>query len=30
LLHVNLLFKVTIEKCNFNVHLLNFHVFNGH
>ncbi len=30
LLHVNLLYKATIEKCNFNVHLLNFHVFNGH
>ncbi len=29
LLHVNLLFKLTIKKCNFHVHLMNFHVFQG-
>ncbi len=29
LFHVNLLFKVTIDKYNFDVCLMNFHVFNG-
>ncbi len=29
LFHVDFFFKVTIEKCNFDVHLMNLHVFNG-
>ncbi len=27
LFHVDLLFKITIEKCDFDVHLMNFYVF---
>jgi hypothetical protein len=29
LFHVDLLFKVTIKKCCFDVHLMNLHFFNG-
>jgi hypothetical protein len=28
-LHVNLLFKLAIEKCGFHVHLMDLHVFQG-
>ncbi len=30
LLHVNLLFKLVVEKCHFHVHLIDLHVFQSH
>jgi hypothetical protein len=29
LFHGNLLLKLSIDKCNFHVHLMDFHVFQG-